>query len=168
MVYVCGECNYERNFLRSLERMLTVSDFVKIISSGITNFSEAQRLCEVSAKDVTMTETDKPQMVSAVDTSEAKAKVEKKLATKRSKKRTATVMTDGTVAMQKANASQSVSKEKLAASDKAVSVAMASAGLTMDGKKRVKEGAKKGARAGILASIKKLTQRSKNVKWQDG
>lgn len=164
-VYVCGECNYERNFLRSLERMLTVSDFVRIISSGITNFQEAQRLCEVSAKDVTATETNAP-APSSVETTEAKARVEKKLSTKRTKKRSATVMTAGVRRpLGVSKEATAISKEKLVASEKAVTAAMASAGFNMDGKRKKKEGGEKRGRAGILASIKKLSQSAKTVRW---
>lgn len=56
-VYVCGGCNYERNWLRSLEHLLTVKDVTRLILCGITRYAEAARLCKVNASEADLAQS---------------------------------------------------------------------------------------------------------------
>lgn len=172
-VYVCGACNYQRNFLRGLERMLTVGDFVKIISMGITNSQEAQRMCGVSANDVTMTEanvsgasapgdteTKATAGSSHASTTTPSADPKSKPMKSKPRKRGATAM----VAPIKSKDHQSVvSKSSLLTSEKAVSQAASSAGLTMEGKRRKKST----VRSSIMKKLRNLGKNSETLRPLD-
>jgi len=163
-----------------------VNDFVRIIVCGITSFRDAQRLCEVTVKDVNpdtgipleveQQELQRQQQQRKTKDSVAASKrpradIKDKLTKKfmRMPKKSAAVVSSGLSAefMEKSRKGQFGTASEVS-SDKAVSVAAASVGMNMDGMKKSKS-KPKGAHKNLLEKMRKLDKKTTShaSHWED-